>query len=211
VRPDFEPLYYREPTSAERARARDIRLTLQSAVPGGIRDFGEPRFSFIGPLSRVESGPGWKVTVPEQAPALQVAARRFETGKASGVHIRVELSNASGLGPEDFEILPESARSARIVAPTVQAVIRGLYALRNLNCWPTQRIVSKDVWPHRFLYSYFALYGDPLMDLKAAGLPDGYLDRAAASGMNGIWIQGILNTLAPSKDFPEFGKGWQIR
>ena len=70
---------------------------------------------------------------------------------------------------------------------------------------------SNEVWSPRFLYSYFALYGDPLMEGDAAGLPDGYLDRAAASGMNGVWIQGVLNTLAPSKTYPEFGKGHQIR
>jgi hypothetical protein len=69
----------------------------------------------------------------------------------------------------------------------------------------------KEVWSPRFLYSYFALYGDPLMEGDAAGLPDGYLDRAAANGMNGVWIQGVLNNLAPSKTYPEFGKGHETR
>jgi hypothetical protein len=71
---------------------------------------------------------------------------------------------------------------------------------------------GKEVWSPRFLYSYFALYGDPLMEGDAAaGLPDGYLERAAGVGMNGVWIQGVLNTLAPSRTFPEFGKGWETR
>lgn len=70
---------------------------------------------------------------------------------------------------------------------------------------------AREIWSPRFLYSYFALYGDPLMEGDAAGLPDGYLQRAAACGMNGVWIQGVLNTLAPSKQFPEFGQGWETR
>ncbi len=70
---------------------------------------------------------------------------------------------------------------------------------------------GREVWSPRFLYSYFALYGDPLTEGDAAGLPDGYLERVAASGMNGVWLQGVLNTLAPSTTFPEFGAGWEVR
>lgn len=70
---------------------------------------------------------------------------------------------------------------------------------------------SKEVWSPRYLYSYFALYGDPLMEGDAAGLPDGYLEQAAQSGINGVWIQAVLNNLAPSKSFPDFGKGWETR
>ncbi len=70
---------------------------------------------------------------------------------------------------------------------------------------------QQEIWPTRLLYSYFALYGDPLMEGNAAGLPDGYLERAAERGINGIWIQAVLNTLAPSKAFPEFGAGSQTR
>src|SRR5262249_16018598 len=43
---------------------------------------------------------------------------------------------------------------------------------------------------------YFALYGDPLLDLDAAGFPDGYLARLAAAGVDGIWLQGVLYKLA---------------
>lgn len=71
--------------------------------------------------------------------------------------------------------------------------------------------VRERVWSPDYLYSYFALYGDPLMDGDAAGLPDGYLERAARCGVDGVWIQAVLNTLAPAKAFPEFGGGWQTR
>ncbi|MBN1346852.1 MAG: hypothetical protein JXQ73_29440 [Phycisphaerae bacterium] len=63
----------------------------------------------------------------------------------------------------------------------------------------------------RYLYSYFALYGDPLSDPALDPYPEGYLQKLAALGVNGVWMQAVLNTLAPSKDFPEFGKGWEKR
>ncbi|MBO0858203.1 MAG: hypothetical protein J2P21_07040 [Chloracidobacterium sp.] len=70
---------------------------------------------------------------------------------------------------------------------------------------------GKEVWSPRYLYSHFALYGDPLMEGDAAGLPDGYLARASEHGVNGVWIQALLNNLAPSATFPEFGSGWSTR
>jgi hypothetical protein len=49
----------------------------------------------------------------------------------------------------------------------------------------------------RFCYSYFALYGDPLLDGDADPYPDGYLKRLAQSGINGVWLQAVLYKLAP--------------
>ena len=49
----------------------------------------------------------------------------------------------------------------------------------------------------RFCYSYFALYGDPLLEPETDPYPDGYLARLAESGVNGVWLQGLLRKLAP--------------
>ncbi len=49
----------------------------------------------------------------------------------------------------------------------------------------------------RFCYSYFALYGDPLLEQELDPYPDGYLARLAESGVNGVWLQGVLQNLAP--------------
>src|SRR6202043_3441966 len=59
----------------------------------------------------------------------------------------------------------------------------------------------------RYLYSFFALYGDPLLEPDLDPFPDGYLEKLARAGVNGVWLQGVLRTLAPSATFPEFGKG----
>jgi hypothetical protein len=63
----------------------------------------------------------------------------------------------------------------------------------------------------RYVYSYFALYGDPLVEPSIASLPDGFLEKLARAGINGVWLQGVLRNLAPSKIFPEFGMGSETR
>jgi hypothetical protein len=67
------------------------------------------------------------------------------------------------------------------------------------------------VWTPRYLYSYFALYGDPLMEPEIDPFPDGYLQKLADHGINGVWMQAVLNQLAPSRQFPEFGDGSAVR
>jgi hypothetical protein len=49
----------------------------------------------------------------------------------------------------------------------------------------------------RYCYSFFALYGDPLLDPTLDPYPDGYLARLADSGVNGVWLQAVLTRLAP--------------
>jgi hypothetical protein len=64
----------------------------------------------------------------------------------------------------------------------------------------------------RIVYSYVAVYGDPLMNPKLNPYPDGLLQRLAASGINGVWLQGLLRDLAPGgAPFPEFGEGYETR
>jgi hypothetical protein len=49
----------------------------------------------------------------------------------------------------------------------------------------------------RFCYSYFALYGDPLLETEAGPFPDGYLARLKNAGVNGVWLHAVLYKLAP--------------
>lgn len=63
-----------------------------------------------------------------------------------------------------------------------------------------------DSSPLRLVYSYLALYGDPLSNPKLNPYPDGLLQRLAAVGVNGVWLHVVLRDLAPGGSlFPEFG------
>lgn len=59
------------------------------------------------------------------------------------------------------------------------------------------RATGLSAFAPRFCYSYFALYGDPLLDPTLDPYPDGYLARLAASGVDGVWLQAVLTRLAP--------------
>jgi hypothetical protein len=49
----------------------------------------------------------------------------------------------------------------------------------------------------RIVYSYVAVYGDPLLDPKLNPYPDGLLERLSAVGINGVWLHVVLRDLAP--------------
>ena len=58
----------------------------------------------------------------------------------------------------------------------------------------------------RLVYSYLAVYGDPLLNPQLDPYPDGLLERLSAVGVNGVWLHVVLRDLAPGgKTFPEFG------
>ena len=63
----------------------------------------------------------------------------------------------------------------------------------------------------RIIFSYFALYGDPLMNPQLDPYPDGLLQKLSALGVDGVWMQAVLRQLAPSPLFPEFGAGSETR
>lgn len=66
--------------------------------------------------------------------------------------------------------------------------------------------------PQRLVYSYVAVYGDPLLNPDLNPYPDGLLQRLAAVGINGVWLQAVLRDLAPGGTaFPEFGKDHEQR
>ncbi len=63
----------------------------------------------------------------------------------------------------------------------------------------------------RMVYPYFLRYGDPLRGEGIDDIPEGYLAELAASGVNAVWLQGLLNTLAPWDLAPELSVGWEER
>ncbi len=63
----------------------------------------------------------------------------------------------------------------------------------------------------RMIYSYSAIYGDPLMTPELDPFPDGLLSELSANGVNGVWLQGVLYTLFPWEAAPEHCAGWETR
>lgn len=61
----------------------------------------------------------------------------------------------------------------------------------------------------RFCYSYFALYGDPLLEHDP--FPDGYLQRLAAAGVNGVWLHAVLYKMTPFPWDDSLSEHWEQR
>src|SRR5205085_9441472 len=64
-------------------------------------------------------------------------------------------------------------------------------------------IVRAPAEPLRYIYSYFAVYGDPLIDPTLDPYPDGLLAKLAERGVNGVWLHTVLRQLASDPSFPE--------
>jgi len=63
----------------------------------------------------------------------------------------------------------------------------------------------------RLIYSYAAVYGDPLLNPELDPYPDEMLAAYRAYGVNGIWLQGVLYSLVPFQPAPEFLKDHEKR
>jgi len=75
----------------------------------------------------------------------------------------------------------------------------------------TGKIVRDTKFDLRFIYSYFAVYGDPLIDPELDPYPHDLLERLCELGINGIWLQCVLYNLVPWKAAPELSAGWEKR
>lgn len=72
-------------------------------------------------------------------------------------------------------------------------------------------VVNQNDKSIRFIYSYFALYGDCFLNPEIDPFPDRLLLKYAEAGINGIWLQAILYQLLPFKFMPSISENWEIR
>ncbi len=138
------------------------------------------------------------------------------TGSSEKRSVSIQLTADRSEISETYEIRV-SADSVKVLATDPAGLRHGLYRLEDLmesRGGPVLRIGTergvRRLSP-AYLYSYFALYGDPLLEEEIDPFPEGYLQKLARRGVNGVWLQGILRNLAPSSIFPEFGTDWKKR
>lgn len=63
----------------------------------------------------------------------------------------------------------------------------------------------------RFIYPYFSLYGDTLLDERIDPFPERLLQEYAKVGINGVWMQGLLYQLVEFPFAKELSAGWEKR
>jgi hypothetical protein len=129
---------------------------------------------------------------------------------------RIEVDPSIARTSGSFE-LAVSRDAVRVVGRDVQGVREALFYIQDQmeasgGPYLAEGTIRRNTrLDPRYVYSYFALYGDPLMDEKINPFPDGLLEKLGRSGINGVWLQAVLRNLAPSKIFPEFGVGSDTR
>ena len=130
------------------------------------------------------------------------------------VELRVDTSIAQTAGSFELAVEPEKII---VRGSDVEGIRQGLYFLedqmerRQAPCLAPGTVSRTATLEPRYVYSYFALYGDPLWDTEIDPFPEGFLEKLARAGVSGVWLQAVLRNLAPSQKFPEFGEGWRVR
>lgn len=107
---------------------------------------------------------------------------------------------------------PQLEQTARI-RETVQEAVKGENAFAFVQDFmrPVEAPVVVDAGGTRMVYSYFALYGDPLLNPELDPFPDALLNEYAKMGVTGVWLQGILYQLVEFPFAPEMSAGCEKR
>lgn len=178
----------------------------------------------------------WTIALPRESPLIRAAAERF-VGKheqAWGVRWSLREEPCSPLAASDgpivrFAIEPDAAVLAEshkiavgpdriaIAAVDEAGAMRGLQWLAGqmensgapyLLPGECRRSTKIDT---RIVYSYSAVYGDPLLDPGLDPYPDVLLERLSELGVNGVWLQSVLYSLVPWEPAPKLSADWEKR
>lgn len=234
--PDCAKIVYTEPSVEARRRAAEIARVLRQSFGSELGQAGEEPFAFVKKLSdqtfvkirdpkaKAASGQvdisGWAVSAPSGDAAAPIERFRaflrdaMDAPAGTRGSSRIEFRAATEAAAGGFRI-EVSDHAVTVLAPDSfhQAVswLQDRMQEAGGPFLPRGSFELKPAFDLRYLYSYFALYGDPLLDPGIDPFPDGYLEKLTQAGINGVWIQAVLSTLAPARNFPEFGEGAETR
>ncbi len=121
-------------------------------------------------------------------------------------------------GPPSKEATAHASRIAAIARPLIAANAdrphEPLFGFVDALSRPLESKPSPpgdSAFSPRYCYSYFALYGDPLLETAVDSYPDGYLARLAEIGVGGVWLQAVLYKLSPFPWVPALSDRWEER
>jgi len=150
----------------------------------------------------------------DNSQAQTPAAR--SVGEGDGTFIRLEIAPNAGHLAESHEV---HAALDGIVIKAVDEVglLRGLqYMARQMartggpvvRVGSSKRLTKIDL---RYIYSYFAVFGDPLIDPELDPYPDDLLEKLSELGVNGVWLQSVMYNLVQWEEAPELSHGCERR
>ncbi|MDF2717834.1 MAG: hypothetical protein K0R28_4759 [Paenibacillus sp.] len=183
----------------------------------------------------IELSPAWTLVYPDGSKPVQAFVRRFadrlerlwgiRIGTAGerqsspsqrGFTLNLQISPDASLLAESHELEVAPGRIG-IRAVDEPGLLRGLQWLtqemdrQKGPFLPVGKTIRRTKFDLRYIYSYFAVYGDPLMDEELDPYPDGMLESLSERGVNGIWLHCVLFHMVPWKEAPELSVGWERR
>jgi hypothetical protein len=172
-------------------------------------------------LIKAPEGPGIPPRLLEEFRTYLQAAFGCEIAWGKSVSpgskwVELRIDGSIGHSPGSFELTVEPEKIL-VAGSDVAGIRQGLYLLQDQMEERQAPYVARGAVSRtaalepRYVYSYFALYGDPLWDTEIDPFPGGFVEKLARVGVSGVWLQAVLRNLAPSQNFPEFGEGWQVR
>ncbi|MBP1990975.1 hypothetical protein [Paenibacillus eucommiae] len=179
-------------------------------------------------LERVKTFALRFATEHEEAWGIQLPVSSVSIDAADAADSTV-ATDASGQRKISLTITPDSSllsESHRIQVTAdqidIQAVdevglLRGLNWLqksmteRNAPYLKQALTVRNTRFDLRYIYSYFAVYGDPLLDANIDPYPDELLSQLSKLGVNGVWLQAVLYKLVPFEHDLELSLDWEKR
>jgi len=175
-------------------------IVLPENASGRVRTFAE-RFA-----DKVERDWGLR---------LRVADGGKPVGPDSGV-VQLKLAPDAGKLRESHRIAAEGNR-VTVEAVDENGLLRGLqWIASGMNeqggPFVARRVTNRSTrYDFRLLYSYFAVYGDPLLDPELDPYPEHLLESLSETGVNAVWLQCVLYQLVPFAEAPEMSTGWERR
>ncbi|OUS78757.1 hypothetical protein B1748_01390 [Paenibacillus sp. MY03] len=130
--------------------------------------------------------------------------------------LRFKVDSGSQLAKESHTITV-SAEEIVIQASDEEGILRGLQWVEQTMKKSELPYLEKGQYERtnkfdlRYIYSYSAVYGDPLLETELDPYPDEQLERLSEVGVNGIWMQSVLYQLVPWHAAPELSVNWEQR
>ncbi len=221
-------------TCDEKEKTAKIRETIEKYIlpleQNGIEkpfDFFNDRYAPIASKKLLEVTPdnGWGIVFPEDNAELAGFVDNFKndikadygiefTGNKNGkINIRLDVKTDD----IEFHEITITDNTIDVNAATPLGAMRALYYLQSLAEGTGAFSFNKKTYRRktriktRFIYSFCSLYGDVLDKDSRISFPDKLLRGYAKQGINGVWIQGILYTLAPYPFKTGLDTGWEMR
>ncbi len=233
-KPQVAPVKYIELTDAQVKETEKIKNAM-TALRGSIKE-EKDAFDFWSKEAEeiVKKSPAtgqvvvdstWVLSDKTENGAVTAMADRFIDAMAEnwGVKLnkadgdkKIELSLLDGKKEEYHEILIKE-NLIEIKAGTSAGILRGLYRLEDLAkvnggfFFDKAEYIREPRFGARYIYSFCGLYDGALDVDSREYCPDSLLEQYARTGVNGIWLQGVLYRVVEFKYAPEMSDGWEKR